>query len=297
MAPYLRDDVHRLLLDHQRTAERVSDLEQQMGEARSQLDRYEEHLPTILNSISSTNGTARLLMREVGELQARFASDSVGPRIERLRSELLPHIETIGFLLRRVETVRAEMLHELRYGPANKEIIETKVVNEAALQQSDLRLNIGAGHIAVEGYVNVDIRELPGIDLVASVEMLPFEPASITEIFSSHVLEHFVELELRRKLLPYWYTLLKGGGTFRAIVPDLAAMTEAYSKGETDFETLRSVLYGGQEYEADFHFTGFTPDSLGALLVECGFQDVRVIAQARRNGDCLEFEIAATRPV
>jgi hypothetical protein len=240
-------------------------------------------------------------MREVGELQALFAAqadtaESIAPRIEVLRSELLPHIETIRFLLARIETVRAEMLHELRYGPDTKETVETKVVNEAALKQSELRLNIGAGHIAIEDYVNIDIRELPGIDLVAPVDSLPFEPDSITEIFSSHVLEHFAELELRRKLLPYWYTLLRGGGTFRAVVPDLAAMTEAYSKGEIDFENLRSVLYGGQEYEADFHFTGFTPDSLGALLVDCGFKDVRVLAQGRPNGDCLEFEIAATRP-
>ena len=56
------------------------------------------------------------------------------------------------------------------------------------------------------------------------------------------------------------------------------------------------MLYGGQEYEGDFHFTGFTPESLAALLRGAGFDDPAVIARGRPNGDCLEFEIAATRP-
>jgi len=305
IAPYVRDDVHQLLLDHQRTAERVSDLESQIAEtlsvlARSieRIDRVETHLPTVLNSIDSTNSTTRLLMREADELKALIATQShtdVSPA-DDFRAELSPHIDTIKYLLRRVETVRAEMMHELRYGPDRVHVIETKVVNAAALDHRELRLNIGAGHIAMDGYVNVDIRELPGIDLVASVDRLPFEPGTITEIFSSHVLEHFAELELQRKLLPYWYALLKSGGRFRAVVPDLEAMTEAYTRGELSFETLRSVVYGGQEYETDFHLTGFTPDSLSSLLTECGFRGVNIIAKGRPNGECLEFEISASKP-
>jgi hypothetical protein len=307
VAPYVRDDVHHLLLDHQRTAERVFELEHLIAETRTQLaqslerlERVETHLPTLLNAISSVNGFARLSMREIGELrslvaaQAETAADA-GKRADELRADLLPHLDTIAYLVRRVETVRAEMLNELRYGTDNKQSIETKVVNEAALRRSELRLNLGAGHITFDDYVNVDLRELPGIDVVAPVDALPFETASIAEIFSSHVLEHFPELELRRKLLPYWYSLLKVGGTFRAIVPDLEAMTMAYAKGEIAFETLRSVMYGGQEYELDFHLTGFTPDSLETLFTEAGFRDVRVLAKGRPNGDCLEFEIAATR--
>jgi hypothetical protein len=90
--------------------------------------------------------------------------------------------------------------------------------------------------------------------------------------------------------------LLKAVGVFRAIVPDLEAMTTAYAKGEMKFEVLRSVMYGGQEYEGDFHFTGFTPDSMSSLLVDSGLQQPTVIARGRPNGDCLEFEISATKP-
>ena len=90
--------------------------------------------------------------------------------------------------------------------------------------------------------------------------------------------------------------MLRPGGTFRAIVPDLEAMTKAYANGETSFETLRAVTYGGQEYEGDFHFTGFTPESMSKLLVQSGLQQPEVIASGRPNGDCLEFEISAVKP-
>jgi hypothetical protein len=129
-----------------------------------------------------------------------------------------------------------------------------------------------------------------------AVDGLPFEPGAVTEIFSSHTVEHFPEEQLRRRLLPYWIGLLKPGGTFRAIVPDLEAMTKAYTNGELTFEILRNVIYGGQEYDGDFHYTGFTPDSLAALLVECGLERATVIASGRPNGDCLEFEISAVKP-
>jgi hypothetical protein len=216
---------------------------------------------------------------------------------DAIRSEIRPHIDTIGWLLRRVETVRAEMLHELRYGAKPSErVTDAKVVNPAAVVGDTLRLNIGAGHIALEGFVNVDIRELPGIDVVAAVDALPFEPGTLDEIFSSHTIEHFPEEQLRRSLLPYWYSLLKPSGVFRAVVPDLDAMARAYVAGEIGFESLRSVAYGGQEYEADFHYTGFTPDSFATLLGDAGFVDIAVVASGRPNGDCLECEVRAARP-
>ena len=224
--------------------------------------------------------------------------------------EVTPHLDTLSWLVERVELIRAEVMNELRYGSADSgggrggakpgEVGSqpAKVVNAAALSPADgnVRLNLGAGHIAMEGFVNVDIRELPGIDVVANVDDLPFEQGSLAEIFSAHTLEHFPEEELRRRLLPYWIGLLRPGGTFRAVVPDMEAMTKAYSKGKMPFDTLRSVAYGGQEYAGDFHFTGFTPDSLSALLEEAGLVDATVVAKGRKNGDSLECEVQATRP-
>jgi len=189
------------------------------------------------------------------------------------------------------------MLNELRYGkqPNGRTSLEPRVVNAEALDKARLRLNIGAGHIPLENYVNVDMRELPGIDVIAMVDDLPFEPGTVDEIFSSHTLEHFPQESLRRELLPYWVSLLKPGGTLGVVAPDVEAMSEDFARGDTSFEDFREVLYGGQEYEGDTHFTGFTPDSCCALLLEAGLVDPVIVARDRRNGKCKEFEITARK--
>jgi len=286
--PHVRVDVQRLALDHASTEHRlqvveakVDDLLNGLAGLNNWVRTIEEYQPAVLNAIASTNGVARTLSREMAAVSR--------------------HVETIAWLLQRVETVRAEMMHEFRYGAASRRDGDNappvvRIINPSALEGDAVKLNLGAGHIALAGYANVDVRELPGIDVVAAIDELPVPVASVHEIFSSHTLEHFPELELRRRLLPYWRSLLTPGGTFRAVVPDLEAMAKAYAAGDMSFERLRMVTYGGQEYEGDFHFTGFTPESLVALVLESGFVEPTIIARGRPNGDCLEFEIAATRP-
>jgi predicted SAM-dependent methyltransferase len=190
------------------------------------------------------------------------------------------------------------MLHEIRYGrPRSSTDIAVEVVNPTALERSDgVRLNLGCGHIPLDEYVNVDMRKLPGVDVVAPLDAMPFDTESVREVFSAHVLEHFPQAELERQLLPYWFSLLAPGGVFRCVVPDVDAMIDQYREGTISFENLREVVYGGQEYEGDFHHTAFTPESLSRLLVDAGFDDVELIERGRQNGACLEFELAARRP-
>lgn len=344
--------VHRKLAELDRTNPRldviesaVGQLQREMVDVHRRLETFDRHMPAVLNAIASTNGTARILRRELDEVGGRFAGDihRIDGVLERLTDDLARtwdgsaqlsgridvlandverlggHIrddlwplkaraegleglyETVAWLTRRVETVRAEMLHELHYGSRKTDAqpdVEPRVVNPAAIPDDGSlpRLNLGCGHIPLEGFVNVDMRELPGVDVVAPADNLPFEPGGVGEIFSAHMLEHFPQAALERQLLPYWHSLLAPGGTFRAVVPDIEAMIDQYRDGAITFENLRTVAYGGQEYAGDFHHTAFTPDSLAALLEKAGFVDVAVVERGRVNGDCLEFEVVAHRP-
>jgi ubiquinone/menaquinone biosynthesis C-methylase UbiE len=54
-----------------------------------------------------------------------------------------------------------------------------------------LRLNLGSGNRPLPGYVNVDVRERPGVDVVADAVALPFEDDSVAEVQASSLLEHF----------------------------------------------------------------------------------------------------------
>jgi predicted SAM-dependent methyltransferase len=278
----------------------VVDLQQRAG-------HLDAHVPDLLNTVASHHGAQRALKHDIDTAQAD---------LQRQVDSLWAALSTpgtgvdakIGELFERVETVRREVLFELRYGarpgerPATPGLTgapEARIVDrerfDAAVAEG-LRLNIGCGHLPVEGYVNVDMRELPGVDVVAGVDDLPVEPGSVAEIFSSHVLEHFPEQQLVRQLLPYWSSLLRPGGELRAIVPDGGAMVRHHVDGDMPWAELREVLYGGQEYEGDFHFTMFTTESLAQLLADAGFVDVEVEDRDRRNGLCWEFQIVGRRP-
>jgi predicted SAM-dependent methyltransferase len=198
-------------------------------------------------------------------------------------------------LTQRLETVRSELLYELRHGrwdQAKPESTEKIVLSPEKLKSS-VRLNLGCGHVPLQGFVNVDMRGLPGVDIIAPVGDIPIKRGSVAEIFSSHLLEHFPQEELRRNLLPYWGSLLVSGGIFRAVVPDGETMLAKAADGSYAFHDFREVLFGSQDYTGDFHYNMFTPESLSELLSEAGFRDITVPARARKYGRCYEFEIRA----
>ena len=62
-----------------------------------------------------------------------------------------------------------------------------------------LRLNLGCGRSPLEGWVNVDVVALPGIDVVADLDAcrttpLPFADGTVSQFHMSHVLEHIGDM-------------------------------------------------------------------------------------------------------
>ena len=81
-----------------------------------------------------------------------------------------------------------------------------------------MRLNIGAGTDLREGFVNHDIVDLPGIDVVWDLNMLPWpwETASADEVVLKDVLEHLREFMPAMEEL---HRILKPGGKAFVKVP------------------------------------------------------------------------------
>ncbi|HSV47657.1 MAG TPA: hypothetical protein VLJ58_17850 [Ramlibacter sp.] len=227
-------------------------------------------------------------------------------RLQAGEAALRSHVDAVGDrMTERFEFVRRELFLELRMllgadaqgqgaAPVQARILRADKV--AAMREGGgLRLNVGCGHKPDAQRINVDMRELPGVDVIAAADGLPFAPGELAEIFSAHVLEHFPQDTLQRSLLPSWVGLLRPGGELRAVVPDAQAMLQAHAAGRMDFEMLRLITFGGQEYAGDFHHTMFSPESLCALFSGAGLVDVRVEAQGRPNGDCLECQVVGVR--
>jgi hypothetical protein len=242
--------------------------------------------------------TGKQLVRAVLEPLARPVLRRIDARLDdRFRAQT----ERIDALNGRLEFVRKEILFELRYKPHERTSeagVEPSILNREKLDRMDdaVRLNLGAGHLSKSEYLNVDTRALDGIDVIADVRSLPFDPDSLAEIYSAHVLEHFPVEELTRVLLPYWVSLLRPGGEFVAVVPDMETMIAEYSAGRLEFEELRDVMYGSQEYDGNFHFNGFSQASIRALFEAAGLTEVNLRVSGRRNGLCYEMEIAGVRP-
>ena len=259
-------------------------------------NHIENQIPKLLQSFSELNHRQQILDNFV---------NSIPVTLRNYTRELNIHSKSINELYGRTEFIRRELLFEMKYGANQTNIInpkienfEIKIINEEKLssqKRTGLKLNLGCGHIPLDNYLNIDQRNLPGIDIVAQAVKLPFADGEIEEIFSAHFLEHFPQEELKRSLLPYYFRLLKKGGLFRAVVPDAEAMMQAYKKGDYEFEKLRNVTFGGQDYDGDFHFNMFTPTSLTEILTEIGFREIEVVESGRRNGDCFEFELLSVK--
>lgn len=276
----------------------------------------------ILNDLLTTKNTLAQI-KELSENDARQAASQRARELQD-RQDMRSALETISVKLSaensvarhpreplggqfdklqsRLEFTREEILFELRALLANQSS-STKgragfIKSPAKLDQLNcVRLNIGCGHIALDDYINVDQRDLPGVDIVADATNIPLPAGSVDEIFSSHLLEHFPIQLLTRRLLPHWMTLLKPGGKFRAIVPDGEEMLRGHARGEISFDDFRTVTYGLQEYDGDFHFNMFSRESLRNILESSDFTEIEYNFVGRRNGLCFDMEIVATKRV
>jgi predicted SAM-dependent methyltransferase len=292
----------------------VSDLNYRQLASDNDRDNLVKSVPVALRKITrdlidirgQLENVSHSMEQRVSETRGQLenVSHSMEQRVSETRGQLENVSHSVGYLLGRVEFVRRELMFEMRYGAsrpagdgdpikAKTEILSPEKL--AAARSERLRLNLGCGHVPLEGYLNVDRRTLPGVDIVAEADELPFEPGEVDEIFSAHLLEHFPQEQLKRGLLNYWRGLLKPGGGFRAVVPDADGMIKAYSSGEYPFQRIREVTFGGQDYDGDFHFNMLTPASLSELLSQAGFIEIKVVAENRENGGCKEFEISARR--
>jgi SAM-dependent methyltransferase len=244
----------------------------------------------------------------VDELKSQLTSllsQVIEQKSDKIDGQLMNISDSISYLLGRVEFVRRELMFEMQYGDSLPSTEKEKLKAQpeirspeklAIARRKQVKLNLGCGHIPLKDYLNIDRRALPGVDIVAEADDLPFEEGEVDEIFSTHLLEHFPQEQLRRKVLRHWFGLLKNGGEFRAVVPDALSMIKGYVQGSYPYTALREVTFGSQDYVGDFHFNMFVPDQLQELLNDAGFRDFELIEQGRRNGECFEMEVRAFKP-
>ena len=117
---------------------------------------------------------------------------------------------------------------------------------------------------------------------------LPFPDASVDEVYSSHVLEHFTYPRPMLDVLEECHRILKPGGRFRIAVPNARLFLQAYFEPEgfdrekfcnwpvglkftSRIDVVNFIAYLGGE-----HKFLFDSENLPLVIAEAGFRDVHL---------------------
>lgn len=148
-----------------------------------------------------------------------------------------------------------------------------------------VKLEIGSGPVkGKNGWTTLDLAVEADIywDLLNGI---PFPDNTISEIYSSHVFEHFYYHDLL-KLLKECYRVLKPGGVINTCVPDASIYIKAYSQPENFDESYmayspavisneRMDIVNYIAYMDGHHRYMFDQDNLLRVLSTAGFVDIQ----------------------
>ncbi len=153
--------------------------------------------------------------------------------------------------------------------------------------RTGLRLNLGSGLAPLDGYVNIDVQQLPEVEVVAPVTDLSIFPdGCAAEVRMDAVYEHLYHFE-RPRALAEWYRVLEPGGALHLNwIPDFELTLELYRQrppgltGEWfDLKHARNLisgLYTEIDVPEMLHKDLFTKDSVRAELERAGYVEIQV---------------------
>jgi len=153
-------------------------------------------------------------------------------------------------------------------------------------------LEIGCGEekIFAES-ICIDVRQTSIVDVICDARKLPFADNTFDHVYASHVIEHFSHL-YTEKLLEEWIRVLKRNGRIEIRCPDLRIRSLLYFL----FPTKQNIenIYGGQDYEYNFHYAGFSFLQLKRLLNDHNMISVKRLLDGYRGIPFLPSDLHVT---
>lgn len=132
-------------------------------------------------------------------------------------------------------------------------------------------MNLGCGTDIRPDYINVDVRNDVGADLVHDVtKPFPLKDSSVNEVLAQDVFEHLTR-EQQIFLFSEVFRLLTAGGKLNIRIPNIDDIWQRFSD---DPDTRNLFLYGDTSVSGIWgaHKSGQTPDSFSQLAVLGGFE-------------------------
>ena len=145
----------------------------------------------------------------------------------------------------------------------------------------DRKLHIG-GKIKTDGWEVLNIAPGLHVDHVINANNLSkFADNTFSEIYASHVLEHFdYKNELKATLIE-WNRVLKPSGKVFISVPDMDVLARLFVLKdkltvEERFQVMR-MMFGGHVNKYDYHLVGLNEEFLTNILIHSGFVNIKKV--------------------
>lgn len=156
-----------------------------------------------------------------------------------------------------------------------------------------MKLHIG-GEEEKEGWTILNSQMKTENCIIGDIcDLSKFSDESIEEVYASHILEHVKNKDMSN-VLKNIFRILKKGGRFLLSVPDLEVLSRAILDPNLSLQNkyeITRIIYGGQIDEYDFHFFGWTPAILGAMLKTAGFSKVLKVDELGLFNDTSTFGV------
>jgi len=136
------------------------------------------------------------------------------------------------------------------------------------------RLHIGSAEKRLDGWLNVDRKPLPGVDVVADVtDGLRF--SDVEAIFAEHFIEHLA-IEDAFGFLVECHRIMRPGAWLRLSTPNLDWVWQTHYRLEAPAEEKRLMaLRLNRAFHGWGHRFLWNREMLGEALASCGFEGVR----------------------
>lgn len=164
-----------------------------------------------------------------------------------------------------------------------------------------MNLHLGCGRIHYEGCINVDVKPLKTVDIVADIRQLPFQDKCADTVIVHHCFEH-IPRQKTYDTLREWYRVLKNGGMLDIEMPDFDQncrdYVQALDNNDFDKQTVnKNFIYGGDSSALeDGHRWGYGPRLMEGYLKEIGFTQMDRLVPAEFHRDqAASFRIRAVK--
>lgn len=164
------------------------------------------------------------------------------------------------------------------------------------LNQSLIRLNIGAGNKTIEGFLNLGLD--PHHDIAADIRDLSMiETNTVAEAVAYHVLEHLWRWEAPMALAE-WFRVLTPGGKLAIEMPELLRCARAVLEGHPDRNGMKGLFGDARGPEFMTHKYCYSEAELKDLLRSVGFIKIKLcIPQTHGKRQWRDMRVECVKPL